>query len=147
MKCIKCGCEKLKTIDSRPSIENTTRRRKKCENCGFLFTTYESVTFEKTSPGTIYVTYNDGTISRFSDVRLVRSITAYNKDFEMEAAEIAMNIKIELLENSVSTINVDDLISMVSKQIKDVNYNAYVRYACKYTKFIPEVNKNEQQEN
>ena len=41
MKCPKCGCRKMQTIDSRLTPENYTRRRKICPDCGERVTTYE----------------------------------------------------------------------------------------------------------
>ena len=41
MKCIFCGCDDLKVIDSRPVDElNAIRRRRECNSCGKRFTTY-----------------------------------------------------------------------------------------------------------
>ena len=41
MKCPKCGCWKMRTIDTRITPENYTRRRKVCRDCGERLTTYE----------------------------------------------------------------------------------------------------------
>ena len=44
MKCIFCGCEDSKVIDSRSADEGRTiRRRRECVNCGKRFTTYETI--------------------------------------------------------------------------------------------------------
>ena len=44
MKCIFCGFEDSKVIDSRSTDElNSIRRRRECLNCGKRFTTYETV--------------------------------------------------------------------------------------------------------
>lgn len=40
MNCPKCNCDSLKCTDSRPSNE-TIRRRRKCLNCGYTFSTFE----------------------------------------------------------------------------------------------------------
>lgn len=40
MKCPKCNAYGLAIADSRPDGE-TIRRRRKCLNCGYRFTTYE----------------------------------------------------------------------------------------------------------
>jgi transcriptional regulator NrdR family protein len=45
MKCPKCGSTLLSCIESRPSAE-TIRRRRKCLDCGFRFTTFEISTEE-----------------------------------------------------------------------------------------------------
>jgi transcriptional regulator NrdR family protein len=42
MICKKCGCDKSKVINSRPTEHrNSLRRRRKCLNCGFRYTTFE----------------------------------------------------------------------------------------------------------
>ena len=44
MKCIYCGCEESKVLDSRSTDEtNSIRRRRECLGCGKRFTTYETV--------------------------------------------------------------------------------------------------------
>ena len=41
LKCPKCGSENGHVVDSRPSENNTARRRRECNNCGFRFSTIE----------------------------------------------------------------------------------------------------------
>ena len=44
MKCQYCSCLDSKVIDSRPTDDgNSIRRRRECTNCGRRFTTYEKV--------------------------------------------------------------------------------------------------------
>ena len=44
MKCQFCNCPDSRVIDSRPTEEGTSiRRRRECVNCGRRFTTYEKV--------------------------------------------------------------------------------------------------------
>ena len=44
MKCVYCGNEESKVLDSRNSDEaNAIRRRRECLNCGRRFTTYEII--------------------------------------------------------------------------------------------------------
>ena len=44
MKCLFCGCEDSKVIDSRSADEGRTiRRRRECTNCGKRYTTYETI--------------------------------------------------------------------------------------------------------
>ena len=48
MKCLFCGCEESKVLDSRSVDEtNAIRRRRECLGCGKRFTTYEMI---ETSP-------------------------------------------------------------------------------------------------
>lgn len=44
MKCPRCAHNGSRVVDSRPSDDGATiRRRRECENCGYRFTTYERV--------------------------------------------------------------------------------------------------------
>lgn len=43
IKCPKCGSTNTKATNTRNSINDRIRRRKRCEDCGNLFTTYEVV--------------------------------------------------------------------------------------------------------
>ena len=44
MKCIYCGHQESRVLDSRPTDENNAiRRRRECSNCGRRFTTYEKI--------------------------------------------------------------------------------------------------------
>ena len=44
MKCQYCNCMDSKVIDSRPTEEGSSiRRRRECMNCGRRFTTYEKI--------------------------------------------------------------------------------------------------------
>lgn len=47
MICPKCKSTKSKIIDSRPTARDLTiRRRHKCKQCGFRFTTYEMLAWD-----------------------------------------------------------------------------------------------------
>lgn len=44
MRCQYCNCAESKVIDSRPTEEgNSIRRRRECMGCGRRFTTYEKI--------------------------------------------------------------------------------------------------------
>lgn len=44
MKCLKCGYNQSKVIDSRHADDlNAIRRRRECEQCGTRFTTFERI--------------------------------------------------------------------------------------------------------
>ena len=43
MKCPGCGCTESKVIDSRPTEENSIRRRRECLSCQRRFTTFEMI--------------------------------------------------------------------------------------------------------
>ena len=43
IKCPRCGSTNTKATNTRESTCNRIRRRKRCEDCGNMFTTYEVV--------------------------------------------------------------------------------------------------------
>lgn len=67
MKCVYCGCEESKVLDSRSTDEtNSIRRRRECLNCGRRFTTYETV---ETTP--VLVIKSDGSRQPFDREKLI----------------------------------------------------------------------------
>ena len=50
MKCLKCNSTETDVIDSRASVGNITRRRRKCIHCDHRFTTYEVYDIDVVTP-------------------------------------------------------------------------------------------------
>ena len=70
MRCIYCGYTESKVLDSRPTDEgNSIRRRRECLKCGKRFTTYEMI---EMTP--ILVVKNDGTRQQFDASKIRRGI-------------------------------------------------------------------------
>jgi transcriptional repressor NrdR len=69
VKCPYCGSEELKTLETRDSPENTTRRRKECSKCGKRFTTYEYVETVE-----LMVRKKDGKLERFDVNKIIRGL-------------------------------------------------------------------------
>ena len=70
MKCIYCGCEESKVVDSRASEDsNSIRRRRECLECGKRFTTYETV---ETTP--ILVVKKNGERQPFNSAKIKSGI-------------------------------------------------------------------------
>src|SRR5512137_1845329 len=69
MKCPYCGSEEFKTLETRDSLENTTRRRKECTSCGKRFTTYEYVETVE-----LMVRKKDGQLQRFDVNKIIRGL-------------------------------------------------------------------------
>ena len=70
MKCPFCSFEDTRVIDSRPSEDGISiRRRRLCENCGKRFTTYEKV---ESMP--IMVVKKDGSRQEFDRQKLIERI-------------------------------------------------------------------------
>lgn len=56
MKCSGCSADNDSVIDSRPLMDNTMiRRRRRCNNCGHAWTTYEGVTIQPGSARSLHL--------------------------------------------------------------------------------------------
>ncbi len=70
MKCMFCGCEDSKVIDSRSADEGRTiRRRRECVQCGKRFTTYETI---EDTP--VLVVKSDGTRQTYDPQKIKSGI-------------------------------------------------------------------------
>jgi transcriptional regulator NrdR family protein len=75
MKCPKCEGN-MGVVDSRPTDENTIKRRRKCDDCGFRVTTHEGI-------GDMRQNYvRPIPVSRAAKARLLREIFKVVKEFE-----------------------------------------------------------------
>ena len=149
MRCIKCGCEEDKVIDSRTSREGVTiRRRRECLTCGYRFTTYEAIEHEG-----LMVVKRDGSSEEFSKEKLASGIkTACQK------RPVSLNQIQEIVDSIVDQINTKydkEVPSMavgerVMETLRDVDQVAYVRFASVYrrfqeiTEFVQEIKKLEE---
>ncbi len=134
MKCIFCGSEESKVLDSRSTEEtNSIRRRRECLNCGKRFTTYETI---ETVP--ILVVKKDGSRQPF-DIQKIRNgmIKACEKrpvsisQIDRMAEEIEKQIQNSLKQEVAS----QEIGEMVMKKLKEVDEIAYVRFASVYRQF------------
>lgn len=134
MKCIYCGYEESKVLDSRSTDENNSiRRRRECLNCGRRFTTYETI---EMTP--ILVVKNDGSRQSF-DLNKVKNgiIKACEKrpvsmnQIEKMASEIEMDIQ-NNFSQEVPSASIGELIM---DKLKEVDEIAYVRFASVYRQF------------
>ncbi len=82
MRCPYCGSENSKTLETRDSPENTTRRRKECINCGKRFTTYEYVETVE-----LMVRKKDGELERFDVNKIIRGFRKPAKNARDDGAD------------------------------------------------------------
>ena len=134
MKCIYCGCEESKVLDSRSTDENNSiRRRRECLGCGRRFTTYESI---EMTP--ILVVKNDGSRQSF-DINKVKSglIKACEKrPISLSQIEkMAGDIQKEIQNSSMQEIPSSHIGELVMDKLKEVDEIAYVRFASVYRQF------------
>jgi len=134
MKCQYCGCLDSKVIDSRPSEEGLSiRRRRECTQCGKRFTTYEKI---EAVP--LLVVKNDGRREPFDSQKIRGSILHACEKRSVSLSEIdAMVSRIERdayngMEQEVTTRRIGE---MVMEELKSRDQVAYVRFASVYRQF------------
>ena len=134
MKCQFCNCPDSRVVDSRPTEEGSSiRRRRECINCGRRFTTYEKVEMPQ-----LLVIKKDNNRELF-DPQKIRSgiIHACHKRpvpfevLEQKADEIEQTLQ-NSLEREVSTEYIGEL---VMDKLRAVDEVAYVRFASVYRQF------------
>ena len=134
MKCPYCSTLDSKVVDSRPSDEGSSiRRRRECLECHKRFTTYETV---ESLP--LVVIKKDGSRQTFDKSKLLNGmIRACEKrpvSFEMLnniATEIEQSLQNEM-EREISSVVIGE---MVMTKLKGVDEVAYVRFASVYRQF------------
>ena len=134
MKCPVCSYPESKVIDSRPSADNSTiRRRWECLSCQKRFTTYEII---ETVP--LIVVKRDKSRESFDRNKLLRSIIrACDKrqvsQDQMEA--IATDIQTQLQNSLQSEVTSTFIGELVMEKLKEIDEVAYIRFASVYRSF------------
>lgn len=134
MKCPFCANLEDKVVDSRPTDDGgTIRRRRECARCLKRFTTYEKVEILP-----LVVIKKDSTRENFSREKLMRGISRACEKRPVSADamhRIVDEIETQLsnsLEREVTSRSIGELLIEKLKQIDQV---AYVRFASVYRDF------------
>lgn len=134
MKCPFCGNLESKVVDSRPSDEGASiRRRRECLECHKRFTTYETM---ESLP--LVVIKKDGSRQTFDKDKLLSSmLKACEKrsvplaELERMASEIEQTMQNDM-EREVGSAVIGEL---VMEKLKEVDEVAFVRFASVYRQF------------
>ncbi|MGN0824398.1 MAG: transcriptional regulator NrdR [Candidatus Coproplasma sp.] len=134
MKCIYCGCEDSKVIDSRSADEGRTiRRRRECINCGKRFTTYETI---EDTP--VLVVKSSGNRQSYDPLKVKNGIikSCEKRPVSMEKIDhIVDDITKQVYNSMEQEISSKQIGEMVMERLKDLDEVAYVRYASVYRSF------------
>jgi transcriptional repressor NrdR len=134
MKCVFCGYNDSKVVDSRNSDEqNSIRRRRECLKCGKRFTTYEMV---ESSP--ILVIKNDGSRQTFDPQKIKRGIikACEKRPVSMnQIDEIIVSIERQINNSLAQEVKSSEIGEMVMTKLKAIDEISYVRFAAVYRKF------------
>ncbi|MCD7746781.1 MAG: transcriptional regulator NrdR [Firmicutes bacterium] len=131
MKCPVCGYGESRVVDSRPSSDGTTiRRRRECLSCRRRFTTYEMV--DVVHP---VVIKRDGTRELFDKNKLLVGLIKACEKRPIKAEVIANDIEASLAGSLSREIQSSELGEMVLVRLKRLDPVAYVRFASVYREF------------
>ena len=134
MKCQYCSCLDSKVIDSRPTDDgNSIRRRRECTNCGRRFTTYEKV---ELSP--LFVVKRDGRRESFDSQKIKAGILHACDKLPVsmqQIDDIVTRVEQKAYATMVGEIPSEKIGDMVMTELKNLNDVAYVRFAAVYRKF------------
>ena len=134
MKCQFCSCTDSKVIDSRPTDDgNSIRRRRECIGCGRRFTTYEKV---EMSP--LFVVKKDGRRESFEPQKIKAGILHACDKLPVsmqQIDEIVTRVEQKAYSTMEGEIPSEKIGDMVMDELKDLNDVAYVRFAAVYRKF------------
>lgn len=134
MRCPSCHHNGTRVLDSRPSHEGRSiRRRRECEACGYRFTTFEMV---EEIP--LIVVKKDGTRQEFNRDKIIRGLirACEKRAISLETLEQIVNeVERELRERGKNEVNSEDVGELVMERLADVDDVAYVRFASVYRQF------------
>lgn len=134
MRCQYCGCLDSKVIDSRPTEEGSSiRRRRECMRCGRRFTTYEKI---ETSP--IMVIKKDMRREPFNPDKIKAGLVHACQKRPVSMKDISAIV--EKVEKAVQSTGEAELSSRrigeaVMDELKALDEVAYVRFASVYRQF------------
>ncbi len=134
MKCQFCNCADSRVVDSRPTDDgNSIRRRRECINCGRRFTTYEKVEEQQ-----LLVIKKDNSRELFDSQKIRSGIIAACHKRPVSAAEIEKIVSSveQLAYNSLrEEITTRQIGEMVMEELRRLDEVAYIRFASVYRQF------------
>lgn len=134
MKCPFCNHPDSKVVDSRPTDEGISiRRRRECLHCLKRFTTYETV---ERLP--LMLVKRDGTREPYNRNKLLSGVMKACEKRPVPQAcleQIIDTVEQKLFGTLESEISSQEIGEMVMEELKNVDEVAYVRFASVYRQF------------
>lgn len=134
MRCPSCGMQDSKVVDSRPSDDGSTiRRRRECLACGRRFTTYERL-----GENPLVVLKSDGTSEVFDREKILHGLyiacakRPINPD---DINALVEGLELELRNRNRTEVESKELGNMVLRRLRDLDEVAYIRFASVYKDF------------
>lgn len=134
MRCPVCSHIESKVVDSRPTEDGTSiRRRRECLECGNRFTTYERL-----GDNPLVVIKSDGSSEAYDRQKLFRGLLIACAKRPVSSDQISAiidDIEAELRCASTMEIKSTDLGEMALERLAKTDDVAYVRFASVYKDF------------
>ena len=134
MKCPYCKYTESKVIDSRPTVDGESiRRRRICQQCGKRFTTYETI-----ESRSLMVIKKDGSRQQYDREKLMRGILKACQKRPVSKAQmddLLSNIEKELYDQQEDEVSSMTIGEMVVERLIDIDEVAYIRFASVYRDF------------
>lgn len=134
MKCPFCNHSETKVLDSRPTEDNVSiRRRRECLNCQKRFTTYEKV---EDIP--VYVVKKDGTREPFDKRKIMSGLlkSCEKRPVSISVVEgIADDVEKQIYNTMQQEVTSNLIGELIMGKLKDIDDVAYVRFASVYRQF------------
>lgn len=134
MKCPFCGEDNTRVIDSRPSDDNNSiRRRRQCDECSKRFTTYEKV---ESIP--LVVIKKDNIRESYDRAKIEAGI--FRSCHKRPISVDQINELVDEIENAIFNLEAKEISSsvigeIVMDKLKELDPVAYVRFASVYREF------------
>ncbi|EOQ39743.1 transcriptional regulator NrdR [Butyricicoccus pullicaecorum] len=134
MKCPFCNYPDSKVVDSRPTDEGTSiRRRRECLHCLKRFTTYETI---ERLP--LMLVKRDGTREPYDRNKLLSGVMKACEKRPVPQARLEQlvdTVEQKLFGTLETEISSQKIGEMVMQELKNVDEVAYVRFASVYRQF------------
>jgi len=146
MKCPFCGFAESRVIDSRPTDEGgSIRRRRECLHCSKRFTTYENI---ERLP--LIVIKKNGSRQSYDRSKLLGGVlrACEKRPVSLQQMEGLVDDVEQVLQNNLEReVSTSQIGELVMDRLKSLDEVAYVRFASVYRQFadiktfLTEVNK------
>ena len=133
MRCVFCGKDDAKVIDTTHDVRGGIRRRRECLDCHQRVTTYE-----RPIDSTPLVIKHDGTREEFDREKLASGIRIACAKRPVPASEIDRivgEVEAALQQMNKPEISSRFIGDMVISALKELDHIAYIRFAIVYLRF------------
>lgn len=134
MRCPYCNDPESKVVDSRPTDEGgSIRRRRECLACQKRFTTYETI---EQMP--LFVVKRDGSRQLFDKSKILNGLfrACEKRRVPLQQLEAVADEIEQVLQNSLEReVTTQAIGELIMKRLKEIDQVAYVRFVSVYRSF------------